>query len=116
MAPEKARARQPLLIFFLFIPLGRFPIFTWPCCVAVKDYHAWYPPDSNSASYPEDSSDQDVPASEVARESPENNTTCEYHGLLQAAEDTDQLLFVAFEGRRIRVQQLLDIVGNSDRV
>ena len=57
-------------------------------------------PDSNSASDLEDSSDQDVPASEIARESPEN----EYHGLLQAAEDTDQLLFVAFEGRRIHVQ------------
>ena len=71
-------------------------------------------PDSNFASDPEDSSDQDVPASEIARESPENDTTCEYHGLLQAAEDTDQLLFVAFEGRRIHVQQLLNIVVNSD--
>ena len=71
-------------------------------------------PDSNSASDPEDSSDQDVPASEIARESAGNDTTCEYHGLLQAAEDTDQLLFVAFQGRRIHVQQLLNIVVNSD--
>ena len=61
-------------------------------------------PDSTSASNPEDSLDQDVPASEIARESPENDTTCEYHGLLQAAEDTDQLLFVAFEGHHIHVQ------------
>ena len=60
------------------------------------------------------SSDQDVPASEIARESPENDTTCEYHGLLQAAGDTNQLLFVAFEGRCIHVQQLLNIVVNSD--
>ena len=64
-------------------------------------------PDSNSASDPEDSSDQDVPALEIARESPENDTTCEYHGLLQACEDTDPLLFVAFEGRRIHVQRTL---------
>ena len=69
---------------------------------------------SNFASDPEDSSDQDVPALEIARESPENDTTCEYHGLLQAAEDTDQLLFVALEGRRIHVQQLLNIVVNSN--
>ena len=39
-------------------------------------------PDSNSTSDPEASSDQDVPASEIAREPPENDTTCEYHGLL----------------------------------
>ena len=69
-------------------------------------------PDSNPASDPEDSSDQDVPASEIALESPENDTTCEYHGSLQAAEDTHQLLFLAFEGRRIHVQQLLNIVVN----
>ena len=71
-------------------------------------------PNSNPASDPEDSSDQDVPALEIARESLQNDTTCEYHGLLQAAEDTDQLVFVAFEGRHIHIQQLLNIVVNSD--
>ena len=71
-------------------------------------------PESNSASDPEDSSDQDVHASEIARELPANDIMCEYHGLLQAAEDIDQLLFVAFEGRHIHVQQLLNIVVNSD--
>ena len=78
------------------------------------DSECAFDPDSNSATDPEDSSEQDVPASEIAREWPENDTTCEYHGLLQAAEDTDQLLFVAFEGRRIHIQQLLNIVVNSD--
>ena len=67
-------------------------------------------PDSNSASNAEDSSDQDVPASEIAHESPANGTTCEYHGLLQAAEGTYQLLIAAFEGWRIHVQHLLNIV------
>ena len=78
------------------------------------DYGYVSDPDSNFAFEPEDSSDSDVPASEIARESPANNTTCEYHGLLQAAEDIDQLLFVASEGRRIHVQQLLNIVVNLD--
>ena len=70
--------------------------------------------DSSSACDLEDSSDKVVPASEIAHESAENDTTCEYHGLLQATEDTDQLPFAAFEGRRIHVQQLLNIVVNSD--
>ena len=73
-----------------------------------------FDPCSNFAFDPEDSSEQDVPASEIACESPENDTTCEYHGVLQAAKDTEQMLFVAFEGRSIHVQQLLNIVLNSD--